>query len=95
MILLLIKNDLTCIEIINKKTKDIIVNVIYRPPNGKIKPFKSYLKSVILKNGKTGKPIYSIGDFNLNVLDYETNSKVKNFFNMIFQYGLMPNSSHK
>ena len=32
----------------------------------------------------------AIGDFNLNVLDYETNTKVKKNFNLIFQHGLIP-----
>ena len=34
--------------------------------------------------------MYLIGDFNLNVLDYETNTKVKKKFNLIFQHGLIP-----
>ena len=34
--------------------------------------------------------MYLVGDFNLNVLDYESNTKVKNFFNLIFQHSLIP-----
>ena len=33
--------------------------------------------------------MYLIGDFNLNVLDYETNTKVKKKFNLIFQHGFI------
>ena len=33
---------------------------------------------------------YFAGDFNLNLLDYETNSKVKNFFNLMFSFNLIP-----
>ena len=45
---------------------------------------------IIIKNKKSSKPIYIVGEFNLNALDYECNSKVKNFFNLIFQQGLIP-----
>ena len=37
--------------------------------------------------------MYLVGDFNLNILDFETNRKVKSFFNLIFQNGL--NTSDK
>ena len=38
---------------------------------------------------KTNKT-YLVCNFNLNILDYETNTKVKNFFNLMFQHGLVP-----
>ena len=46
---------------------------------GKIKPFKKCLKDTMCKNQRNNKPIYLSGDFNLNILDYETNPKIKNF----------------
>ena len=79
-----------CIEIIDTRSKNIIVSTIYRSPSGKIKAFKTHLKDLITKNQKTGKLLYLIGDFNLNVLDYETNTKVKNFLNFLFQHSLIP-----
>ena len=39
---------------------------------------------------KSSKTIHLAGDFNLNVIDYETVTKVKNFFNLIFEHGLIP-----
>ena len=33
-----------CVELINKKSKNVIINTIYRPPAGKIKQFKNHLK---------------------------------------------------
>ena len=52
--------------------------------------FKSYLKEFFSKHLKTNKTIHLAGDFNLNVIDYETVTKVKNFFNLIFEHGLVP-----
>ena len=39
---------------------------------------------------KSNKPIYFIGNFNLNVLDYKKNEKVTKFFNRTFEKGLVP-----
>ena len=35
------------IEIIHKKSKNIIVNTCYRPPNAKIKPLKAHVTKII------------------------------------------------
>ena len=39
---------------------------------------------------KSNKPIYLLGDFNLNVLEYDTNTKVKGFLNLLFQNSFIP-----
>ena len=39
---------------------------------------------------KSNKPIYFIGNFILNVLDYKKNEKVTKFFNRTFEKGLVP-----
>ena len=36
------------------------------------------------------KDLYLVGDFNINVVDYENNVKVKNFVNFAFQNSLIP-----
>ena len=36
------------------------------------------------------KPFYITGDFNLNLLDYKTNTKVKSYLNMIFAHSFIP-----
>ena len=83
-------NETLCIEINNKNKKNIIVCTTYRPPNGKLKPFKQFFTNLMNKNKKSNKTMYLVGDFNLNILDFETNRKVKSFFNLIFQNGLIP-----
>ena len=75
------------LEIINKKRKNLVTNV-YRPPNGKIKPFKNFFKNLFSRHKRS--VFYFAGDFNLNLLDYETNTKVKNFFNLMFSFNLIP-----
>ena len=76
-----------------------IVSLMYKPlirkkkkkkKKKKIKPFKDYLKSTFLKNKSACKTMYLVDDFNLNVLEYKINKKNQNFFDLIFQHGLIP-----
>ena len=78
------------IEIINQKTKNIIVSTCYRPPASKIKPFKKHLKSFFDKTKCHNKKMFIVGDFNINSLDYTKNTVVKNFINLMFQNGTIP-----
>ena len=61
----------------NKNSKNIIVNCCYRPPNGKINPFRKHMKHIFNKLLKENRKIFFVGDFNLNSLDYSTNTKVR------------------
>ena len=72
-------NESIVIEIINKHSKNTFVGTTYRPPNGKMKPFKKYFQTLFDKNNPENKIMYLLGDYNLNVLDYSNNTKVKNF----------------
>ena len=77
------------IEISNKKASNLIFNAIYRPPTGDIKVFKQFCKDIFSKN-QNMKHMMFAGVFNMNVLDYEYNGKVKSFFGLIYQRNLKP-----
>ena len=78
------------IEIINKNTKNIIVNVTYRQPAGNIKVFEDSLKNILSARNHNRKPFYLTGDLNLNLLDYGTNTKVKSYLNILFSHSFIP-----
>lgn len=63
------------LEIVNKDTKNTVMNIAYRPPAGNTKDFKNHLKNSIQKNSE--KPVYHVGDYNLNALLYSSNNKVR------------------
>ena len=42
-------------EISNKKSKNTILSLNYRPPNGDTKPFEKHMKSILSKNEATKK----------------------------------------
>ena len=56
------------IEISSTKSKNIILNTIYRPPNSDMKQCQTHFKDIFLKNGKYLKNIVPAGDFNINFL---------------------------
>ena len=76
------KNDseILSIEIANK-TKNIILSSVYRPPVSNLKEFKNSLKPIFGNIRRNNKDLYLAGDFNINILDYENNVKVKHFVN--------------
>ena len=71
--------ECTCIKIIRKNPKNIIVSCIYQPPRGDSHKFLDEMKTVICKNQE--KPLFLAGDLNINSLD---NSDVCGFFNLVF-----------
>ena len=63
------------IEIENKRSKNIVLNLIYRQPNG---ISKNYFNDFFSKNEKNDKKIKLVGDFHINALHFENNKKINN-----------------
>ena len=79
-----------CVEIINKKSKNILINTQYRQPAGNFNEFEAYLNTFLAKSKTTDKICFLVGDLNLNLMDYQSNAKVRDFVNLIFQHSLVP-----
>jgi hypothetical protein len=60
------------IEISNPNSKNLIIGVIYRPPNNKIESFENAINNILSKIGKENKIFYLMGDFNTDLLKSET-----------------------
>ena len=75
------------IEILNKKSRNIVITAAYRPPKRNNKLSKDFCKDFLNKQEMSNKAAFLWGHFNLNALDYDTNNVVKNFFNLVFQNG--------
>ena len=67
-----------------QKSKNIFINTIYRQPSGNRENFETYFGKLFEKI-KT-KITNLLGDFNLNLLHYETNCQVKSYCNTIFSH---------
>ncbi|XP_065651287.1 uncharacterized protein LOC136079476 [Hydra vulgaris] len=83
--------EVLTIEILAKKTKNILLSCCYRPPSGEINSFKSFLITDIITKCTIEKKLnYIIGDINLDALKYHVNSKINSFYNDLFEKGAIP-----
>ena len=48
------------------------------------------MNTFLAKFKTTNKTCFLVGDLNLNLIDYQSNGKVRNFVNFIFQHSLVP-----
>ena len=78
------------IEIINEKSKNIIIGTIYRPPNNRFNKFENNLKTILTKLDKCNKPCYIMGDFNIDLLKYNYCNFSTEFFNQFSSSGYTP-----
>ena len=65
--------DFEClwIEIHAKSCRNIVCSVIYRHPNSNLGNFTTFLTKAIDKNSRENKFCILMGDFNINLLNYE------------------------
>ena len=78
-----------CVEIINKKSKNILINTQYRQPAGNFNEFEAYLNTFLAKSKTTDKTCFLVGDLNVNLIDHQSDAKVEDFANLIFQQSLV------
>lgn len=84
-----LENDMILIWIskiieIAAKPRNIVVGIIYRPPNDKLEEFKESLVSLLQKIDLQNKKCFLMGDFTLDLLKTEENQHIKDFTNLMF-----------
>ena len=78
------------IEISLNDERNTLVNVLYRPPSGKIEPFENVLSKLLSSVQNSNQNLHIAGDFNLNLLDHDSNKKVHDFLNIIYRNSMIP-----
>ena len=78
------------IEITNK-TRSIILGLVYTPPVFSLKDIKISLKQTFDNIRCNSQYLYLMGDFNINVLYYKNNVKVKSFIRFLNSLGPLIN----
>ena len=78
------------IELSLDNKRSTFVGILYRPPNGKIEPFETFLVKLLSSVQSANKDLHIAGDFNLNLLGHESNKKVHGFLNIIYRNGMIP-----
>ena len=83
------------IEIKNKKSKNIVCGCVYRHPNRDPTKFFEYLESTFAQLNKEKQSIFIMGDFDFDLLQYETHNLTNDFIttvtsNSFISYVLQP-----
>ena len=75
---------------INSQPNNIIIGVIYRPPNGKYKQFEEKLSDILQLINQENKTCFLMGDFNIDLLKFNMNEYTNNFINQMFSSSFYP-----
>ena len=78
------------IEIKNQLYKNIICCIIYRHPNSNLECFLNQLFTLIEKANTENKYCFLLGDFNINLLNYDTHTQTEDFINTLNSYFFEP-----
>ena len=79
--------ELYCDKIASNNT--IIISVIYKPPNTDPRIFIDKLR--LLDSVKQeNKLCYFLGDYNINILNYETHRAIADFVDIFYSYAIFP-----
>ena len=81
-------------EIKNAKSQNILCACTYRHPNTDIKKYIDYMDKTMSKISKENKLVFVMGDFNVNLLNYESHNETNDFINTMVSNYLLPPSSN-
>ena len=79
--------EIVFVEITNL-SKKIIVGCVYRAPSYDSVSFVENLEHQLQILSRENKEIYLMGDFNINLMNYDTDRSVKDFVDFMYSFGL-------
>ena len=78
------------IEIKSNKGKNIMCGCIYRHPNRNSNNFLEYIENTLSKIDNNKYQIFIMGDYNIDLLQYEQNSLSNDFINLMILKSFLP-----
>ena len=92
----IIENDFETIwtEIKNRKSKNFLCGCIYRHLSTDINNLIDHISSILRTVQKENKQIVIMGDFNINLLNYDSHSETNDFINIMVSNHLLPHILH-
>ena len=70
--------------------KNIIIGVIYLPPGTDMDMFNSEFSNLLNAIKTENKLCYLLGDYNINLLNYDSHELTAGFINSLYSYGFVP-----
>ena len=72
------------------KDKNVIIGVIYRPPNSDIYLFNDYMSEILTKMKCERKYVSCLGDYNISLLNYDTHGPTQEFADLLYSQSSLP-----
>ena len=86
--------DIALPSINNHKSKNFLCCCLYRHPSGDITNFVDHMGLMLQKVQKENKSLFIMGDFSINLLNYEAHSETNDFINLMVSHCLLPYILH-
>ena len=80
------------VEVDNKRNKNYLFCCTYRHPNSDIENITSYFKTTLPTIAN--KNVFIMGDFNVNLLNYDSHNPSREFINNFFSHNYIPSIHH-
>ena len=77
-------------ELVNESGPNVLVGVFYRHPSRNNNIFIEKLKTTLKKVNREKKKTIICGDFNLNLLNFDTDKQASTFLSTMFQQNFQP-----
>ena len=81
-------------EVNTSTTKNMLCGCFYRHPNTDVEKFIKYLDTVLSKANIERKLAFILGDFNINLFSYDSNTVTNEFMNLMVSQYLLPHILH-
>ena len=85
--------EMVCVELLSLAGKNTLCCCAYRHPNTDVQEFLNFTDNLLQKFTKE-KSLFFMGDFNLNLLNYETHFDTNDFINSVISSSLLPYILH-
>ena len=72
------------VEVDNKQGKNYLFCCVYRHPTSTFDTFNEYLQEVLPNPAVFNKNVFILGDFNINLLNYNSSTAIANYVNFLF-----------
>ena len=83
------------VETENTKDKNILICCAYRHPSYDPEIFTDYMQDLLSNSSVTNKQVYILGDFDIDLLNYDSHISTGNFVNLFLSQHFLPYIVHK
>ena len=82
------------VEVENKNGKNYLFCCVYRHPGSTFDTFSEYLQETLSSPAVFNKHVFILGDFNINLLNYNSSTPITNYVNFLFSKQFLPYIIH-